>query len=363
VIAWQQQRFLDHWRCLSEPGTPGRPAIAKEIRALIQDMWQANPTWGAPRIVGELHKLGIDVAKSTVEKYHVRLCKPPLPPWKAFLNNHVKDLVSLDFFVVPTVTRKVLFVLVIMAHERRRVVHVNVTEHPTAAWTAQQVVDAFPWEEAPRYLLRDRDGAPLLHSTGAAVSAFATASAGLHVCLSMGGTSLMASPGAYRAVWGVPEEPSHGRCGHRRTTGLHGASTFSLDAFVVVTDKGQQSSRAQGIAVTMAVKTNRSCTFSLRIIQLPDNQVASLRLVVYPKRADKSIRLACRPSPRQNGTDQQVMMPSQWPSERRKPPQIRPNQHTSPSEVPSPSQLRPTVSYAHTRWLRPWRYTKQQHLA
>jgi putative transposase len=120
-------------------------------------MWQANPTWGSPWIIGELHKLGIDVAKSTVEKYRVRLCKPPSPTWKAFLNNHVKDPVSLDFFVVPTVTHTVLFVLVIMAHERRRVVHFNVTEHLTAAWTAQQVVDAFPWDEAPWYLLHDGD--------------------------------------------------------------------------------------------------------------------------------------------------------------------------------------------------------------
>jgi putative transposase len=157
VIPWQQQRFRDYWRRMSQQGTPGRPAVAQEIRELIQAMWQANPTWGSPRIVGELHKLGINVAKSTVEKYRVRLCKPPSPTWKTFLNNHVKDLVSLDFFVVPTVTHKVLFVLLILAHERRRVVHFNITEHPTAQWTAQQVVDAFPWEEAPRYLLRDRD--------------------------------------------------------------------------------------------------------------------------------------------------------------------------------------------------------------
>jgi putative transposase len=122
-------------------------------------MWQANPTWGSPRIVGELRKLGIDVAKSTVETYRVRSRKPPSPTWKAFLNNHVKDLVTMDFFVVPTVTYKVLFVLVILAHERRRVVHFNITEHPTAEWTAQQVVDAFPWDETPRYLLRDRDRA------------------------------------------------------------------------------------------------------------------------------------------------------------------------------------------------------------
>ena len=157
VIAWQRQRFRDHWRQLSQPGTPGRPTIAKEVRELIHRMWQTNPTWGAPRIVGELHKLGIDVTKSTVEKYRRRPPKPPSPTWKSFLTNHVQDLVALDFFVVPTVRHKVLFVLVILAHHRRRVVHFNVTKHPTAEWTAQQVIEAFPWNEAPRYLLRDRD--------------------------------------------------------------------------------------------------------------------------------------------------------------------------------------------------------------
>jgi putative transposase len=157
VIAWQQQRFRDHWRRLSQRGTSGRPAVPREVRDLIRDMSRANPLWGSPRIVGELRKLGIDVAKSTVEKYRVRPRKPPSPTWKAFLNNHVKGLVALDFFVVPTFSYKVLFVLVILAHERRRIVHVNVTEHPTAGWTAQQVVDAFPWDGAPRYLLRDRD--------------------------------------------------------------------------------------------------------------------------------------------------------------------------------------------------------------
>jgi putative transposase len=137
---------------LSQRGKPGRPAIAKDVRDLICTMWQANPTWGAPRIVGELRKLGLEVAKSTVEKYRVRRRKPPSPTWKTFLNNHVQDLVSLDFFAVPTVTYKVLFVLVILAHERRRIVHFRVTEHPTAEWTAQQVVEAFPWNDAPRYL-------------------------------------------------------------------------------------------------------------------------------------------------------------------------------------------------------------------
>jgi putative transposase len=145
VIGWQQQRVRDYWRRLSQQGNPGRPAVAQEVRALIQAMWQANPTWGSPRIVGELHKLGIDVAKSTVETYRVRRRKPPSPPWRAFLQNHVKDLVSMDFVVVPTVTHKVLFVLVILVHERRQIMHCHVTEHPTAAWTTQQVVDAFPW--------------------------------------------------------------------------------------------------------------------------------------------------------------------------------------------------------------------------
>lgn len=157
VIAWQHKRFREHWRRLSQRGTPGRPALAKEIRDLIRQMWQANPTWGSPRMVGELRKLGIEVAKSTVEKYRPRPKKPLSPTWKTFLKNHVQDLVAMDFLVVPTVTFRVLFVLVILAHDRRRIVHFNVTEHPTAQWTAQQVVEAFPWDEAPRYLLRDRD--------------------------------------------------------------------------------------------------------------------------------------------------------------------------------------------------------------
>jgi transposase InsO family protein len=132
--------------------------VSQEIRALIRKLSTANPSWGSPRIVGELRKLGIEVAKSTVEKYRVRLPKSPSPTWKAFLYNHVKEPGSIDFFMVPTLDFKVLFVLVILAHDRRRVVHFHVTEHPTEQWTAQQIVEAFPWDEAPRYLLRDRDG-------------------------------------------------------------------------------------------------------------------------------------------------------------------------------------------------------------
>jgi putative transposase len=136
VIAWRQQRFRDHWRRLSQHRTPGRPVVDQEIRELIRTMWQANPTWGSPRIVGELRKLGIHVAKSTVETYRVRRRKPPSPTWKVFLYNHIKDMVSMDFFVMPTVTYKVLFVLVILMHERRCVVRFHITEHPTAPWTA-----------------------------------------------------------------------------------------------------------------------------------------------------------------------------------------------------------------------------------
>ena len=158
VIAWQRKRFRDYWAKLSQGSKPGRPAVSQEIRALIRKLSTANPMWGSSRIVGELRKLGIEVAKSTVEKYRVRSPKPPSPTWKAFLYNHVKELVSIDFFMVPTLDFKVLFVLVILAHDRRRVVHFHVTEHPTEQWTAQQIVEAFPWDEAPRYLLRDRDG-------------------------------------------------------------------------------------------------------------------------------------------------------------------------------------------------------------
>lgn len=157
VIAWQRKRFRDHWARRSRAGKPGRPLISEEIRELIRKISGANPLWGTPRIVGELGKLGIKVAKSTVDKYRVRSQKPPSPTWKAFLKNHVNDLVSIDFFIVPTIRFKLLFVVVVLAHSRRKVLHFNVTENPTAQWTAQQIVEAFPWDSAPKYLLRDRD--------------------------------------------------------------------------------------------------------------------------------------------------------------------------------------------------------------
>ncbi len=156
VLAWQRCRFRDHWARLSQR-QPGRPAVSPKLRTLIRDISAANPRWGAPRILGELQKLGIAVAKSTIEKYRVRPKRPASPTWRAFLHNHLSEIVALDFFTVPTVSFKVLFVLIVLAHDRRRILHFNVTEHPTAQWTAQQLVEALPWRTVPRYLLRDRD--------------------------------------------------------------------------------------------------------------------------------------------------------------------------------------------------------------
>jgi putative transposase len=158
VIAWQRKRFRDHWAKLSKHGRPGRPTVPKEVIDLIRKISAANVCWGSPRIVGELRKLRSDVAKSTVEKYRVRSRKPPSPTWRSFLNNHAKDMVSIDFLVVPTVGFRMLYVLVILSHYRRQVVHFNVTAHPTAHWTGQQIVEAFPFDLAPQYLIRDRDG-------------------------------------------------------------------------------------------------------------------------------------------------------------------------------------------------------------
>ncbi len=156
MLAWQWRRFRDHWARLSQ-NRGGRPGISKEVRELIRDISTANPHWGSPRILGELRKLGIPGAKSTVEKYRVRPPRPASPSWRAFLKNHMTELVALDFFTVPTLDFKVLFVLIVLAHDRRRILHFNVTAHPTAQWTGQQLVEAFPWDTAPRYLLQDRD--------------------------------------------------------------------------------------------------------------------------------------------------------------------------------------------------------------
>ena len=157
VIRWQRTGFRLFWTWKSRRHGPGRPAIAPDVRALIRTMARANPLWGAPRIHGELQKLGLEISQAMVSKYLVRRRTPPSQTWRTFLDNHLRSLVSVDFFTVPTVMFKVLFVFVVLAHDRRRVLHVNVTDTPTAQWSAQQLVEAFPWDTAPRYLLRDRD--------------------------------------------------------------------------------------------------------------------------------------------------------------------------------------------------------------
>ncbi len=157
VVRWHRQGFKYYWAWKSRH-KGGRPTVAPEVRDLIRRMSRANPLWGAPRIHGELLKLGINISQATVGKYMVRHPKPPSQTWRTFLDNHVGNLVSVDFFTVFTVTFKVLFVFVVLAHDRRRVVHFNVTGSPTAKWAGQQIVEAFPWDTAPRYLLRDRDG-------------------------------------------------------------------------------------------------------------------------------------------------------------------------------------------------------------
>src|SRR5437899_3179592 len=157
VLRWQRRRFREYWTELSARPTGGRPTVDIEIKALVTRMAAANPLCGAPRIHGELLRLGFDVSERTVSRLIPKRRPLPSQTWRTFLANHVCDLVSLDFFTVPTARLRVLFVLVVLAHHRRRVVHFNVTEHPTAHWTAQQIVDAFPDDSAPSYLLRDHD--------------------------------------------------------------------------------------------------------------------------------------------------------------------------------------------------------------
>jgi hypothetical protein len=157
VVRWHREWLRHRWAARSRQKRPGRPQTDAAIRALIDKMASANPLWGAPRIHGELRKLGIEVSERTVSRFVRRGQSPPSQTWRTFLANHLSALVSMDFFTVPTLTGRVLFVLVLLAHDRRRVVHVSVTEHPTAEWTAQQIVDAFPEDTAPKWLLRDRD--------------------------------------------------------------------------------------------------------------------------------------------------------------------------------------------------------------
>jgi transposase InsO family protein len=164
LVRWHRSGFRLYWRWKSRRRI-GRPAMPTDIRDLIRTMSHDNPLWGAPRIHGELLKLGIDIAQSTVAKYMSRRRHPPSPGWRVFLRSHAADSAAVDLFIVPTIGFKLLYGLVILRLERRRLVWTNVTTNPTAEWIARQITEAFPWDEAPRYLIRDRDT-----SYGAAVT-------------------------------------------------------------------------------------------------------------------------------------------------------------------------------------------------
>jgi transposase InsO family protein len=155
VVQWHRKGFRLYWRRRSRP--LGRPSISPEIRELIRQMSLANPLWGAPRIHGELFKLGIDVSQATVGRYLPWRPKVPSPTWRTFLHNHMHDTAAVDMFVVVTARFRILYALVVLGHERRKVIHFDVTQNPTQVWVARQITEAFPWDTAPRYLLRDRD--------------------------------------------------------------------------------------------------------------------------------------------------------------------------------------------------------------
>jgi transposase InsO family protein len=131
--------------------------VEREIRDLIREMSSANPLWGAPRIQGELLKLGIEISQATVAKYMVRRRGTPSPTWRSFLRNQAQGIAAIDMFVVASASFRLLYVMIILAHDRRKIIRTAVTEYPTAVWLSHQVTEAFPWDTAPRYLLRDRD--------------------------------------------------------------------------------------------------------------------------------------------------------------------------------------------------------------
>lgn len=153
-LAWHRRGFHLYWRWLSRPRSAGRPPIDVEIRTLIRRMARDNPTWGRRRIQAELGLLGCAVSDLTVAKYMGRTSPRPSPTWRTFLETHRREIVAVDFFVVPTLTFRLLFGFVVLRHDRRELVQVTVTDQPTAAWAAQQIVESFPEETTPKYLLR-----------------------------------------------------------------------------------------------------------------------------------------------------------------------------------------------------------------
>jgi len=158
VIRWHREPFRKYWTQLSAGRNHGRPETGIEIRNLIRRLAIENPLWRAPRIHGELLKLGITVSERTVSRILRTVDRPPSQTWKTFLNNHIGEIVSIDFSTVPTARMRVLFVFLVLEHKRRRVLPFGISEHPTAQWTAQQIVEAFADREVPRHLIRDRDG-------------------------------------------------------------------------------------------------------------------------------------------------------------------------------------------------------------
>jgi transposase InsO family protein len=157
VIQWNRKGFRLYWRWRSRSRHLGRPKTSTEIRDLIGQLSIANPLWGAPRIHGELLKLGIEVSQATVGRCMPWRPKVPSPTWRSFLHNHMRDIAAIDMFVVATATFRLLYALIVLGHDRRRVIHFEVTQYPTQVWLARQITEAFPWDTAPRYLLRDRD--------------------------------------------------------------------------------------------------------------------------------------------------------------------------------------------------------------
>ena len=158
VIRWHRAGFRSYWRWKSRP-RGGRPTVPLEIRELIREMSIANPLWGAPRIHGELLKLGIEIGQTSVAKYMARRRGPPSQGWKTFLRNHADGIAAMDLFVVPTVSFRLFYGLLIIGHGRRQILWFGVTAHPTAEWIANQITQACGWDQTPCYLIRDRDGA------------------------------------------------------------------------------------------------------------------------------------------------------------------------------------------------------------
>jgi transposase InsO family protein len=156
LVRWHRAGFRSYWRWKSR-SLGGRPRIEADLRALIRRISIENPLWGAPRIHGELLKLGFEVAQSSVAKYMVKRRGPPSQEWRTFLCNHAPDIAAMDLFVVPTIGFSLLYAFVIVRLDRRNLVWINVTTNPTAEWVARQMTEAFPWDDAPKYLIRDRD--------------------------------------------------------------------------------------------------------------------------------------------------------------------------------------------------------------